>query len=59
MKNIEYVRFTEDVRLLDIRTGDTFRVYYDKSCTRYIKLDDLVINVDKRKNTGCMELIIK
>jgi hypothetical protein len=54
---IEYIKFTEDVPLLDIKKGYIFRVYYDKSCTRFIKVDDLVINVDKKKDCGSMELI--
>jgi hypothetical protein len=56
---IEYIKFILDVPLLNIKSGELFRVYYDKNCTRHIKVDDLVLNVDKRKDRESMEIISK
>ncbi|MFH2020541.1 MAG: hypothetical protein ABIJ34_03950 [archaeon] len=56
---IEYVRFIKPVPFLGIQTNDTIRIYYDHNCTRWIKVDDLMINVDKKKDIGYLELIDK
>ena len=55
----EYIRFLKPVKFLFIEKGDVYRVYYDKNCRRFIKIEDMLIDVDKRKGTGYIELFTK
>jgi hypothetical protein len=56
---IEHVKFKKPVPFLYIKEGDVFRVYYDKNCRRLIKVDEFLIDVDKRKDLDYMELLVK